>query len=118
MARITDSEGRLLGGLHSSHLPHPDSGVHDDHGVADGPRTRLSPMYGPEETVPGLACGYGTRAYSYTDRLLARPPTRFACHNPVEDPDERHHCALCGGDYCAMHAEPTAHDCAYIIRGG
>ena len=79
--------------------------------------THLNPRYGPEETVPGLECSYGSLAYSY-----AAPPYEAAqqarhagCHNPVETPGERHHCATCGGDYCSVHAEPAAHDCGDVI---
>ena len=81
----------------------------------------LAPKFGPEETVPGLECSYGSLAYSYADTPLdiqnvQMQARRRGCHNPVETPDERHHCDLCGGDYCTVHAEPTAHDCEAVIR--
>lgn len=101
MAHLHDSRGRLLGGLNT--IP-----------VATG----LNRNYGPEETIPGLECRYGSFAYSYShapaDNVQARS-RRAGCHNPIETPDERHHCDACGGDYCAVHAEPAAHDCVDVI---
>ena len=116
MARLTDNEGRLLGGLNGLRFSKPPTTERAAVAVRTTAKTRLAPKYGPEETVPGLGCGYGTLAYSYTDRLQGRPPQRYACHNPAEAPDERHHCDLCGGDYCTLHAEPSAHDCAFVIE--
>lgn len=115
MARLTDSDGRLLGGLDGLRLCKPPASEHGMTAARAVSQTLLAPRYGPEETVPGLECSYGSLACSYTDRLTGRPPHRFACHNPVEDSEERHHCEHCGGDYCAVHAEPAAHDCAYIV---
>ena len=118
MARLTDNTGRLLGGLDGLRFSRPPVSDSEHSGATARviSRTRLARKYGAEETVPGLACGYGTFSYSYTDRLQGRPPHRYACHNPVEAPSERHHCDQCGGDYCTIHAEPAAHDCAFVIE--
>lgn len=114
MARLHDSRGRLLGGLNAIPVPSPDP----------SPESRLAPglppKYGPEETIPSLVCSYGALAYSYSETPLDMGSAftqshRRRCHNPVETPDERHHCDGCGGDYCTVHAEPVAHDCAAII---
>ena len=116
MARLMDNEGRLLGGLDGLRFRRPPNSNHSPPAGRVATKTHLARKYGPEETVPGLGCGYGTFAYSYADRLQGRPPYRYACHNPVEAPDERHYCSQCGGDYCAIHAEPAAHDCAFVIE--
>lgn len=112
MARLYDSSGNLLGGLEAA------QGLHTTLSLAEVPRTRLNPRYGAEEIIAGLECSYGSLAYSY-DRTpreggYARP-LFLSCHSSVEDPDERHHCDFCGGDYCLVHAERAAHDCDSVI---
>lgn len=124
MARLYDSGGNLLGGLngdtketrllgHTGATPEAATAP-DDPLLPQPPVTPLNPNYGPEETVPGLECSYGTLASS---RFLlpsdnARRHSRLlGCHNPVEKSSERFHCAVCGGDYCCIHADRPAHDC-------
>ena len=111
MARLQDNQGAMLGGLHS-HTARATGAARG------GSRTSLNPHFGPEETVPGLACSYGCLAYSYALPLRDGLPGRSrlpACHNPVEAPDERHHCDSCGGDYCSVHAESATHDWGHVI---
>ena len=113
MARLHDSGGNLLGGLDSSSgqralLPIP----------ASVPQTRLNSPFGAEETLLGLKCSYGTYAYASDHDLQigSRHSLHLkGCHSPVEEPDERHHCHVCGGDYCSTHAERAAHDCSDVI---
>jgi hypothetical protein len=83
------------------------------------PRSLTNRRWADDETVPGLECSYGTFAYSYSGDPADNNHEhahRAACHNPVEEPDERHHCAECGGDYCSVHAEPANHDCSYVAQ--
>lgn len=83
--------------------------------------TPLNPKYGPDETVPGLECSYGTFAYAYSripEDNVSQRSRRAGCHNPVECPHERHHCDICGGDYCSVHADGSAHDCHCVILPG
>jgi hypothetical protein len=112
MARLTDNQGRLLGGLDG--LRFRQAPTLERSAVAAPARvmtrTPLAAQYGPEETVPGLGCSYGALVYSRAARH------RNACHNPIETPDERHHCDLCSGDYCSVHAEPAAHDCMFVAE--
>ena len=113
MARLYDSSGKLLGGLDAAQ-----GQLTTFSPVADVPRTHLNPNYGPEESVPGLECSYGSLAYTYDRSPLegayARPQF-LGCHSSVEDPEERHYCEFCGGDYCSSHAERAAHDCENVI---
>jgi hypothetical protein len=79
---------------------------------------RLSPQYEADEVVLGLECNFGVFAYSYASggrHNVSEHPHRSGCHNPIETPAQRHHCDRCGGDYCALHAEPAMHDCQYIV---
>ena len=113
MARLHDSGGNLLGGLGSA------GGLRTPFFPgANTPQTHLNPLFGAEETVPGLRCSYGSLAYASARDFGAGARDRAhlaGCHNPVEAPDERHHCDCCGGDYCVAHAEAAAHDCADVI---
>ena len=89
-------------------------------GAAPARATHLNPRYGPEEFVPGLECDYGSLAYAYADSPLDAQSAqgrsrRCGCHNPTEAPGERHHCDACDRDYCDLHADPIAHDCADVI---
>jgi hypothetical protein len=130
MARLTDSEGHLLGGLHPSpaelslteFLP-------TLKGTGTGEHAFVAPpfvAFGTDEIVPGLACGYGSFTYlTYSSGIAnpasgVRPPQSHArdCGRLIEQPQTRYHCALCHGDYCATHAKPTAHDCSAIIAAG
>lgn len=80
---------------------------------------RFPRKYRPTETVSGLGCSYGAFAYSRSPRPEDRGhlrPLRPGCPNSVEPPNECRRCNLCGGVYCAAHAEPAAHDCASVIR--
>jgi hypothetical protein len=113
MARLYDTNGQLLGGLQSARIPY--STVLDPEAA---PKARLNPCYGAEETVPGLGCSYGSLAYCYGRDHQTGPhgASRLpACHNPVEDPEERHYCSFCGGSYCTVHAEQAMHDCENVI---
>lgn len=110
MARLTDSRGVHSVGPCASRRAF----------CAAVPRA-ATPRCRPDETVPGLECCYGTYAYSYADLppdvpRLCQQARRHGCHNPIETPDERHHCDACGGDYCVVHADPEDHDCASVIR--
>ncbi len=116
MARMHDNQGKLVGGLAAS------TGAMPPAPAAYAPsRARLNPRFGAEETIPGLECSYGSFAYAYLpteEGGVGRRSRLPGCHNPVEDPDERHHCAACGGDYCSVHAETSAHDCESVILPG
>ena len=112
MARLTDNQGRLLGGLEGLRFSQAPNSEHSAHTARVATKTPLAPRFGPEETVPGLGCSYGASAYSRGPGY----PHRHACHNPVEAPDERHHCDLCGGDFCSLHAEPAAHACTSVLE--
>jgi hypothetical protein len=125
MARLTSSDGTLLGGLGS---PPPGRPVPPSQtkaaSVLAPPATATSPEYGPDEIVFALRCSLGSLAYlsysSGTDSNLEddnRWTTRHRdCPELVEDPDERHYCPDCGGYYCSTHAEPAAHDCRSALR--
>jgi hypothetical protein len=116
MARIHDNYGNLIGGLTAA-----DSATSPFQTSSAPAYARLNPRFGAEETIPGLACSYGAFAYSYARMPDSSSQGRSrlpGCHNPVEDPDERHHCEFCGGDYCSIHAEPSGHDCSHVILPG
>lgn len=125
MARLTGSDGMLLGGL-GSPPPGPVVPLAQTKAasVLAAPAEALSPGYGPEEIVFALRCSLGSLAYlSYSsvrdseDGLENLESTRHRdCPELVEEPDERHYCPDCGGYYCATHAEPAAHDCRSVIR--
>lgn len=89
MARLYDSSGNLLGGL-APHETHPPSFAL----VSPEAQTRRLLNDLGDRRVPDLLCSY-----------------RLSCASSIEDGDERHHCDLCGRDYCTTHAEPAAHDC-------
>jgi hypothetical protein len=116
MARLQDSGGNLLGGLATVIGHTPSLGT-----LAGSPRTSLNPQFGPEETVPGLVCSFGSFAYA-TERDTRMGSgdhlRQVTCHNSVETSDERQHCEQCGGDYCTTHAESAAHDCDKVILPG
>jgi hypothetical protein len=115
MARLTDNNGVLLGGLETplSYLLSPlnETGAAAITAPAEPP---LPPTYGPGEIVFALHCAYGslpTLGYS-----AAPSPRRRGCDTLIEEPEERHFCPACGGYYCLLHAEPTAHECRSVRR--
>ena len=112
MARLTDNQGRLLGGLEGLGFRQAPTSERSAPTGRVATMAPLAPRYGPEETVPGLGCSYGAHVYS----RAAGHARHRSCHNPIETPDERHHCNLCGGDYCSVHAEPAAHDCMFVAE--
>lgn len=102
MARLYDSQGILLGGMNSI-----------------APTVRLTSH--PSLARPALAqCSYGSAAFAYQvtplDVQMARHQPRIRiCRNSVAAKSQRFHCKACGGNYCAAHAAPEAHDCALLI---
>ncbi len=114
MARLTDNNGVLLGGLETplSHLLSPLNEAPTAITVpAEPPR---SPEYGPGEIVFALHCAYGSLpllGYS-----AAPSPRRQGCDALIEEPEERRFCPACGGYYCLLHAEPAAHECRSVRR--
>lgn len=125
MARLTDNEGRLLGGLDTPPawlIAGNNQTVQDLQAPAAPP---LPPEYGPDEIVFALECSYGSLAYlTYSPAIASnaagearrRMTWHRDCRESVEDPDERHYCPACGGSYCTLHASPAAHDCASVVR--
>ena len=76
MARLTDNQGRLLGGLDG--LRFRQAPASERSAVLPPPprvmtRTPLAAQYGPEETVPGLGCSYGALVYSARGPAPAPP---------------------------------------------
>jgi hypothetical protein len=130
MARLTDSEGHLLGGLHPSRgelslaefLPSLKGTGTSEYDLVSPP----SAAVGTDEVVSGLECSYGSFIYLTYSYGVANPaagvrqPQAHARDwgRLIEQPQARYHCALCHGDYCATHAKPTAHDCSAIIAIG
>jgi len=118
MARLYDSEGRLLGGM--SRQPSCEAFIPDASSEIALPLyAGRNPEFDPDEFVSGLECCYGSLAHSYAELpsgIQVHQCSRHAgCHNPVEAPQERHYCSACGGAYCTLHAEPAAHDCQFIV---
>lgn len=115
MARLTDNNGVLLGGLETplSRLLSPlnENGAAAITVPAEPP---LPPEYEPGEIVFALHCAYGslpTLGYS-----AAPSPHRQGCDALIEEPEERRFCPACGGYYCLRHAEPAAHECRSVRR--
>lgn len=71
--------------------------------------------YAPDEFAPLLECSYGSYIYTQNPSNVGMPLNSPACHNPVERPEDRFHCELCGGNYCSVHAALTAHDCERVM---
>ncbi len=125
MARLTDSNGNLVGGLEMS-LARLLSPLNETETAAfqTSGGTPILSLYGPKETVRWLECSYGDMnyvTYSSAGSLQALQPDNLeprhlGCHNQIDKPHKRSHCEACGGDYCQTHAEPEAHDCASILR--
>jgi hypothetical protein len=85
------------------------------------PRFVLNPpIYAATETVPWLTCSYGVSGDSDFAATVGRRNTfdvngdTLQCRNQIDKPAKRHHCALCGGYFCAIHAEPAYHDCSAL----
>lgn len=124
MARLTDNNGVLLGGLETplsrllsplNHLPAAAMTV-----PAEPP---FAPQYAPDEIVFALHCAFGclpTLGYSAAPPAAGehkRPPRQPECGALIEEPEERRFCPACGGYYCLIHAEPAAHECRSVRRG-
>ena len=125
MARLTDNNGVLLGGLEMplSRLLSPLNGPQAAPiTVPDGPP--LAPIYGPGEIVFALRCACGslpTLAYSAAPHAAGggrQSPRQWGCHTLIEEPEERHFCPACGGYYCSAHADPARHECRSVRRMG
>ena len=115
MARLTDNNGLLLGGLPTplSHLLSPPAAT-PTAPITVPAEAPLAPEYGPDEIVFALHCAYGSLpilGYS-----AAPSPHRPACDALIEEPEERRFCPACGGAYCLAHAEPAAHECRSVRR--
>ncbi len=122
MARLTDNNGALLGGLETplSRLLSPLSDAQNqlqnqtEAAVTAPVAAPRPPEYGPGEIVFALRCSYGALpTLGYAAAPTSRRPS---CDALVEEPEERHPCPACGGYYCAAHAQPAAHDCKAILR--
>lgn len=121
MARLTDNNGALLGGLEtpsSRSLPPLGEARNRLAAVARPVAPPRPPEYGPGEIVFALHCDYGALAtLGYSVGVSFAPaPRRPACDALVEEPEERHYCSACGGYYCAYHAQSAAHGCRAVLR--
>ena len=122
MARLTSNQGVLLGGLNPALDRLSDPRAPSQAAAILAPAaTPLPPDFEPAEIVFALSCSYGSLpclGYSAAPALRDdRKSLRSrGCDTLVEMPEERHHCAFCGGYYCAAHAEPTAHECKSVMR--
>jgi hypothetical protein len=67
--------------------------------------------FAPDEFVRLLECCYGSYVNHPNPTGVGMPLSRPVCHNPIERPEDRHHCEFCGGNYCSVHAERAAHEC-------
>ncbi len=115
MARLTDNNGVLLGGLETplSRLLCPLNET-SAAAITVPAQSPLRPEYEPDEIVFALHCAYGslpTLGYS-----AAPLPRRHGCDTLIEEPEERQFCPACGGYYCHAHAEPAAHECRSVRR--
>ena len=125
MARLTDSNGALLGGLEmplARLLASLNGAQAAPICVPASPPT--APAFGPGEVVFALHCAYGTfpslgySAASQAANGIRRSPRRWGCDSLIEEPEERHFCPACGGYYCLDHADAAAHQCRSIRRSG
>lgn len=121
MARLTDNNGVLLGGLDTPLSRLLDSFAQPQAAVTVPGQPPLPPKYEPGEIVFALHCAYGslpTLGYSAAPALRqaggSRSPRRQRCDALIEEPEERHFCPACGGDYCAVHADPATHECRSV----
>lgn len=118
MARLTDNNGVLLGGLETplSRLLSPlgEAQGQTEAAVTAPAASPRRPEYGPGEIVFALRCSY--RALPTLGYAAAPASRRPGCEALVEEPEERHYCPACGGYYCAAHAQPAVHDCRSILR--
>ena len=123
MARLTNNQGVLLGGLDTTLERLSDPRVQTQAAAILAPAASpLPPDFEPGEIVFALSCSFGSLAclgYSPAppDRADGRALPRLrGCDALVEMPEERHYCPACGGYYCAAHAQPSAHDCQSVMR--
>jgi len=130
MARLTDNDGKLLGGIEVplaqllAPLNRQTSTLSAITALPDTTRSFATPKrasagdYLPNEVVFALECGYGSldfTAYCDPSALQGSANSRKLpphCHTLIEEPEERHYCQECWGFYCHDHAESSAHDCA------
>ena len=126
MARFTDNNGVLLGGLEMplSRLLSPLNGAQAAAITVPAAPPR-PPEYGPGEIVFALRCAYGSLSYlTYSAAPQAtagsgrQPARRHGCDVLIEEPEERRFCPACGGYYCFTHADPALHHCRSIRRTG
>ena len=130
MARLTDNNGVLLGGLETplDRLLGSLNGLQTEtpmgkQVVFTTPADSLRPPeYAPREVVFALRCDYGslpTLAYStgMAQGENQSAPRRPTCGRLIEEPEERQYCPACGGYYCLAHARTETHDCRAILRG-
>jgi len=117
MARLTDNNGVMLGGLETSLSRLVDPPKEPVSAAVTAPASKLPPPeYGTEEIIFALQCSFGSLA---TLGFSAAPPAQTlgtGCINLIEEPEERHYCAECGGYYCRAHAGPVDHDCKSVMR--
>jgi len=123
MARIVDSEGKLLGGIELSFARLLAPLHKQEKNLINAPAdTPEPPIFGPKEDVRWLVCSYGALPTVVYSTLGSSPDSRFAvgererCQNQVDKPHKRHYCPNCGGYYCVTHAEPDAHDCKSVMQ--
>lgn len=123
MARLTDNNGVLLGGLETplSRLLSPLNETQAA-AITVPAEPPLPPEYGPGEIVFALHCAYGslpTLGYSAAPPEACgggRSPRHRGCDVLIEEPEERCFCPACGGYYCLLHAEPATHECQSVRR--
>lgn len=130
MARLTDNNGVLLGGLETplfrllSPLNETQRNETQPAAITVPAEPPLPPEYGPGEIVFALHCAYGslpTLGYSAAPVPQgaddgSRSPRRQGCDILIEEPEERRFCPACGGYYCLLHAKPAAHECQSVRR--
>ena len=115
MARLTDNNGVLLGGLEMPlpRLLSPLAETQTAAITAPAQPPRL-PEYGPGEIVFALHCAHGSLpTLGYSAAASSRRP---GCDALIEEPEERRFCPACGGYYCLTHADPVTHECRSIRR--
>ncbi len=121
MARLTDNNGALLGGLDTP-LPlllSPLNETQQDEtqaAITAPAGSPFPPEYGPGEIVFALHCAYGSLPTLGYSSAPAPAPRRRGCDALIEEPEERHFCPACGGYYCLLHADPAVHECRSVRR--
>lgn len=123
MARIVDSEGKMLGGLELSFARLLAPLNKSEKEVIQAPSSPPPPpVYGPKEDVRWLVCSYGSlptvvdTASGTGSNPDPADPHRVGCRNQIDKPHKRHFCPACGGYYCVTHAGPAAHDCQSVMQ--